>query len=88
MVHDPDQFIHIGNVRVLQLVVVHIDSKMSGSVIAHETVNFHCVDISGFYGIHTGRAGDDFFCDSHSHDYASSLFSDAISPPWSRMFCI
>ena len=81
VVNDENEFLCICNVRMVQLVFVHIYSQMSSSVIAHQTVKLYRMDIARFDAVYTGCCCDDFFCNCHSHGYFSSLFSEAIRPP-------
>ena len=86
VVHNPDQLLHILDVGILQLIVL-IHRQMGGSVIAHEVIQLHRVDLSGVHLRKACRPGDNLFRNGHSHVYSSYLSKDAMSPPWSRMFC-
>ena len=61
VVHDEDHFIFIGNLRILQLVVIHIHSQMCGSVIAHHAVQSDRVNIIWLHLVHAGGSGNDLF---------------------------
>ena len=76
MIHDKHQLACICNVRIFQFIVIHINRKMCGSIITHETIKFNCMDISRFYAVNTCCRSNNLFCNCHSH---------FTSPPCSEM---
>ena len=66
VVDDPDQFGHIRDVRVLEI-VVHIDGQVRGAVVAHEIIQLDSMDIIGMYFFDTRGPCHDLFSNGHSH---------------------
>ena len=51
MINDPYQLLYIRDMRILQFIVVHVNGQMCCSVVAHQTVQFYGMDISGLYAV-------------------------------------
>ena len=61
MIHNKDNFIFICNPGMVELMVIHINRQMSGTIITHHSVKGHRMNIIGFDHIHTGSPGNYFF---------------------------
>ena len=66
MVDDPDEFALVRNAGT-QKFIVHINSEVGCSVVAHQIIESDGVDLTGMHGFGAGCPGDDLFGYCHSH---------------------